>query len=95
VSRSQRTKGANGERELVRLLRSLGIDCERTARNGVRGAFDISSAWGSIECKRRKRIGEVYDWVDQASGGIVMCRADRRGWLVIQRLEDYARVRRR
>lgn len=37
---NSRDKGARGERELAKYLRSLGFNVERSARNGVKGASD-------------------------------------------------------
>ena len=51
-----------------------------------------------LEVKRRKSIA-VYEWIDQAAAAcapyevpVVICRGDKREFLVIQRLDDWMQM---
>ena len=84
----ERRKGAEGEREVVRRLRELGIPAERVLEQ-VReaGHADIASAIGSIEVKRRKSgFASLYRWLDHAD--MLFVRADGHAWLAVIRAED-------
>lgn len=91
MSKSQRTKGAAGEREICDLIyQNLGIQVHRNLSQMRDGGADIKLNPYSIEVERRAAIGNIYDWIDQATAGcqsgerpIVVCRADRKEWLAI------------
>lgn len=97
MSKSQRDKGKRGERELARVLRSMGVDSRRTAQHcGVDGEIGDVVAWPGvhIECKRVEALN-VAVALDQSirdcpdgSVPIVCHRRDRRPWLVTVRLSD-------
>lgn len=95
MSKSQRTKGATFEREVVNDLKEIGIDCGRNLDQWRDGGGDIEINSWMIECKRRARIS-VYEWMDQCTKAasktgkkpMVVCRADRKDTLVIMRWED-------
>jgi post-segregation antitoxin (ccd killing protein) len=89
VSKMQRTKGAAGERELAELIRTLGIDASRSARNGVDQAEDImhSIPGVHIECKRVERlnVSQAMKQATDAAGRkipTVWHRRNREAWLV-------------
>jgi len=96
MSKSQRIKGANYERDIVHDLADyLGVDCARNLEQTRDGGADIVLDRFVIECKRRAGIA-VYDWVDQAQAAckegqtpIVVCRADRRESLAIMKWSDF------
>ena len=100
MSKSQRTKGAAGEREVCDLIfQNLGIHVHRNLSQTRDGGADIKLNPYSIEVKRRAAIGNVYDWMDQASNGcdqgerpIIVCRADRKEWLAILPIEELFRL---
>jgi len=100
MSKSQRTKGAGGEREVCAFLRdSLGIDVRRKLGQARDGGHDIDLPGFNVEVKRRKRIAGLYDWMDQCGGWIhskpvVMLRADGREWLVVMKLPDWVELAR-
>lgn len=102
MSKSQRTKGAAGERELCRILRDeLGIDVHREIGQVRDGGCDIKVGPFNVEVKRRARIGGIYDWIGQAEASceehrrpVVVCRADGKRWMVVQRLEDWIQIAR-
>lgn len=95
MSKSQRTKGAGFEREIVRALKELGHDATRNLDQWRDGGGDISLDRWMIECKRRSKIA-VYEWMDQAVKAanpnqvpVVIARADKRDALVILRFSDF------
>lgn len=103
MSKSQRTKGANGEREICRLLfKELGIDAKRNLSQTREGGCDISVGTFDIEVKRRKRIGQVYDWINQVQEAsadphrtpVVFARADGKEWLSILPLSVFLEIMR-
>lgn len=95
MGRSQRTKGAAGEREVCAVIRDvLGIDARRNLAQAREGGADIALEPYQIEVKRRRRIANAYEWIAQASAAcrpgerpLVAFRADGRGWLACLPLE--------
>ena len=105
MSKSQRTKGANGERELCALLSdAFGTVVKRKLGQARDSGHDIDLPPFRIECKRRKRIAGLYEWMKQAfvdeSGigdfttPIVAIRADDKEWLIVMRLNDWIKLAR-
>jgi len=96
MGKTQRTKGATYERDIVHdLADHLGVHCVRNLEQTRDGGADIVLDRFVIECKRRAGIA-VYDWVDQAQAAckegqtpIVVCRADRRESLAIMKWSDF------
>ena len=96
MSKSQREKGKRGERELARVLRSMGVDSRRTAQHcGKAGTADVD-AWPGVhvECKRVESLN-VGKAIDQSirdcpdgSVPIVCHRRSSQPWLVTVRLSD-------
>src|SRR5208282_3549030 len=100
MSKSQRTKGAGGERELCGILTdALGKKVKRVLGQARDGGHDISLSPFMLEVKRRRRIA-VYEWFDQvvaASGAgsdtpVLVMRGDGREWLVMMRLDDWIKL---
>ena len=97
MSRSQRTKGANGEREIVHIIRDeLGIECHRNLDQTRDGGADIFLNPYRIEVKRRRRIANLYEWMQQAEDScqtgerpVVAFRADGKGWLAVVPLTHF------
>lgn len=93
-------KGNAGEVEFCKLIvENLGIDVHRNLQQTRDGGADIKLKPYSIEVKRRAAIGNIYDWMNQASAGcdtaerpIVVCRADRKQWLAILPIEELFRL---
>lgn len=100
MSKAQRTKGAAGEREICGMIfENLGIEVHRNLQQTRDGGADIKLKPYSIEVKRRAAIGNIYDWMNQASAGcdmaerpIVVCRADRKQWLAVMPIEELFRL---
>ena len=96
MSKSQRVKGAAGERELANLLSdALGFVVQRTLGQARDGGHDIETGRFRWEVKRRKKLA-VYEFMDQIevacketdSTPVVAMRADGKKWLVMMKLED-------
>lgn len=96
MSKSQRVKGAAGERELAELLSdALGFVVKRKLGQARDGGHDIETGRFLWEVKRRKRLA-VYDFMEQIEKAcentqnvpVVAMRADGKDWLVMMRLED-------
>lgn len=100
MGKSQRTKGAAGEREVCHLIRdTLGVDAKRNLSQTREGGCDIAVGKYHIEVKRRAKIGGIYDWMEQAEASclytekpVVFCRADGEKWLVVMTAEEALRL---
>ncbi len=100
MGKSQRTKGAAGEREVCHLIRDvLGVEAKRNLSQTREGGCDIAVGPYHVEVKRRARIGQIYDWMDQAEAScqngerpVVFCRADKKPWLVVLTAEEALRL---
>jgi Holliday junction resolvase len=97
MSKSQRTKGASGERELARILTdALGTAVKRKLDAAREGGDDIAVGHFSLEVKRRAGIAALR-YMDQAreNAGIhqtpvVAMREDgNRRWVVMLDLGDF------
>lgn len=101
MSKSQRTKGAAGERELCRLIEDVtGAPARRNLSQTREGGTDIALGDWRIEVKRRARIAGIYDWLGQAERAcdgprltpVVCARADGKKWFAVLRIEDFLRI---
>lgn len=101
MGKSQRTKGAAGEREVCAILRdTLGVDAHRNLSQTRDGGTDIAVGQFRIECKRRARIGNVYEWLAQSQAAclepgltpVVAARADGKKWVAILDFNDFCRL---
>lgn len=98
MSKSQRDKGARGERALVAALTAGGIHAERVPLSGaVGGSFknDVAALIGGkkkdFEVKlRADGFKELYRWIEPAYGLAV--KADRKPFLVVLRMEDFLKL---
>ena len=97
MGKSQRLKGANGEREVAAILSEyLDIDIRRKLGQARDSGNDIDLGPFTVEVKRRKRIGGLYEWLTQtpAQTPVLMLRADGKQWLVTLYLTDFIRLAR-
>lgn len=94
---NSRRKGAAGERELAKVLRSYGYEARRGQQYcGANGDADVVGLPGiHIECKRVERL-DLYAAMAQARNDTraeeipaVIHRRNNRDWLVTMRLEDF------
>ena len=98
VSASQRTKGANGERELCRILRDHGLPAQRTAplqaNSAARDADVLSIPGWHLEVRRRNQIS-IVRWSRETEAAaptgkapVVLYRPDREPWRASLLLAD-------
>lgn len=71
MGKSQRNKGAGFEREVCDIFTAaLGLDEEHKIKRNIGqardGGNDIDIGPLVVECKRRKTLGTVYGWLQQA-----------------------------
>lgn len=69
MSKSQRTKGAVFEREVCDVFTAALNPPQPFKRNigqARDGGYDIPIGPLGVECKRRKTLGTVYAWLEQA-----------------------------
>ena len=99
-SKSQR-KGADGERELARILIDHGYECQRGGSLSFGGVPDLTGLPGiHIECKRVEKLN-VSEAMEQSirdsermRDGIpaLFHRKNRKPWLVTMRLSDWIQL---
>ena len=97
MSRSQRNKGSQGEREWTKLLGAAGVSAKRALGQARDGGGDVPAAPFLWEVKRHARFA-VYEHLDQATAAApqydgctipaVALRGDNREWLVVMRAVD-------
>ena len=109
MGKSQRDKGAAYEREVAKeLTKQLGVVFKRVLGQARDGGGDVTSKDMAVlfECKRRKTLKGMYDWMRQAeisalcntSAGprevwpALVFRADGEESIVAFRLTDLAEV---
>ena len=96
--RRNRQRGQEGEREVATILSdSLGVTVKRILGQERDGGNDIQQGAFRFEVKRRKRIGQIYEWFDQIAPGkvpVVMLRADGKEWIVCMKISDWLRIAR-
>lgn len=97
---NSREKGAQGERELARLLREYGYKTRRGQQySGANGDADVVGLPGiHIECKRVE-TAHVYKWLEQAKRDAregelpaVFHRQNKKNWIVVMELDDFMSV---
>lgn len=100
MGKSQRVKGAAGEREVVAILKARGHDSRRTApmqtHLGAKGGFaDVAGLPGyHLEVKRCEAL-KMDAWSRQAEDEcgenvpVVVYRRSREPWRISMRLEDF------
>ena len=95
MSKSQRDKGHQFERDVVNLLKLNGYEASRNLTQTRDSGGDISLPRWLFECKRYAKIA-VYKWMDQAIKSakpgqtpVVVAKSDRKEAIVIMRLIDF------
>ena len=98
MSKMQRNKGKEGEREVARILREHGFDDARRGQQfqGSPGSPDVVGLPGfHIEVKRTEQC-RLYDYMAQAcleAGDgevpVVFHRQSRKPWVAILPMEDF------
>lgn len=81
-------KGYRLEHELEIKLKELGFTAQRVPLSGVGGLGDIIVNGKKAEVKgRAEGFKSIYKWLEGKD--VLFIRADRKEWLVIQRLKDW------
>lgn len=105
MGKLQRTRGVEYEREVAKdLTRLIGLEFKRVLGQERDGGGDVTAEGLDVlfECKRRRTLKGMYDWMKQAitSCGpnaqwplpMVVFRADNEESLVMFRLKDLALI---
>jgi hypothetical protein len=101
LGKSQRTKGAGGEREVCAILTSaLGKKIERNIGQARDGGCDINAGSLVIEVKRRKTLTTFRAWYEQAKASVkrngdipvVVMREDGGQFMAALSLDDFIRL---
>ncbi len=91
MGKKSKDKGYRLEHELVERLKELGFDAERVPLSGRSGGSfsgDLIVEGKIAEVKGRgDGFKSLYKWLEDRD--ILFIRADRKEWLVIQRLKDW------
>jgi len=91
MGKLSRNKGAQFEREIVRILNDHNLNATRTAPMQASHSTkfaDVESDLGLIECKRRAReFSTLYEALKDAN--CVVFRDDRKEALIAFELEDF------
>lgn len=98
-----RQRGQEGEREIANILTdALGYKVNRLLGQERDKGADILTKPYRWEIKRRKRIGLIYDWLEEAQDSlqdaserpVIAFRADGKGWLVAMPIEEAIKLMR-
>lgn len=101
MSKSQQRKGADGERELVSVLREYGFSADRGGSLSFGTIPDITGLPGiHIEVKRVERLNisaamkQAVRDAEKFEDGVptLFHRRNRQPWLVTMRLDDWIRL---
>ena len=101
--RRNRQRGQEGEREVSKILtETLAIPVKRLLGQERYMGADIFTKPYRWEIKRRKRIGLIYDWLQEAQDSlqdaserpVIAFRADGKGWLVAMPIEEAIKLMR-
>ena len=101
MSRSQQRKGAEGERELVSVLKEYGYETKRGGSETYGTIPDVTGLPGiHIEVKRVERLNitealaQAARDADRFRDGMptVFHRRNRQPWLVTMRLDDWMKL---
>ena len=91
MGKKSRRKGYRLEHELEEKLKELGFDAQRVPLSGASGGLfsgDLIVDGKIAEVKgRADGFKNLYRWLEGKD--ILFVRADRKEWLVIQRLKDW------
>ena len=98
--KGNRTKGADGEREIVRMLLDRGIDARKISRSGY-ATPDIEILdyfMGEVKRQEEQVPITVYKWLAQYDDvDMLFMRRNRMPWLVVMDLDVFgdliARIR--
>lgn len=96
-----RQRGQEGEREVATILTEhLGIPVKRLLGQERDKGSDILTKPYRWEVKRRKRIANIYEWLEESFNGlkdysevpVVVFRADGEQWMVAIQLSEFIKL---
>ena len=93
MGKSQRDKGARGEREVAELLGGKRIPLSG-AMQGYANDVELPNGL-KVEVKRRASgFKQLYDWVydEREKPDLVALRTDRRPWIIAMPLETFKKL---
>ena len=101
MGKLSRNRGAAYEREVsARIEEILGVEAKRKLGQARDSGNDIdirreNGTRFRLECKRRRTIGNLYDWMEQATNScgpgdtpVIVCRGDGEKSLAVLNLDD-------
>lgn len=96
MSKSQRTKGQSGERELANILSDyLGTKVQRNLGQERDGGCDVTVGEWAIQVKRQEKM-RPYPWLAQATQDadtnyrpVVAARSNGKRWIVMMDIADF------
>ena len=98
MSKSQRTKGLEGEREVAAIFAAAGYSVRNLEGQGDALAIGSNGRLMHVEVKRQERI-QIGMWLRQAQGEapkgvppVVAFRRNREDWVACLRLDDLLRM---
>ncbi len=102
MGKSQRNKGAGGEREWVKILQEHGLDAQRNLNQSRDGGLDVTAQPFGFEVKRRASFKTLRGFLDQATMAkvdwdvrirAVALREDgRTDWMILMTESDFFRL---
>jgi hypothetical protein len=96
MGRRSRAKGQRNEQAIVNLLKDAGLAALRVPLSGAQAGFggDVLIDGERYEAKiRADGFREIYKWIDGNAG--LFLRADRQEPLIVVRVSDWIKLRRR
>lgn len=92
MSKYQRTKGANGEREIVNLLKSHDIPAKRISMmesgNIDKGDILVAECW-KAEVKVGKQVPDYFYKAMKEGEDMLFAKRDRKEWLVVMPVDKF------
>jgi Holliday junction resolvase len=95
MSKSERVKGADAEREVAAIYREHGFSCDRTPQSGgLRWKGDLVGSMGEHVEVKRQEIVRPWLWIAQAENESVgpwaiAFRRNRTKWYALTELERH------
>jgi hypothetical protein len=81
-------KGYRGEAEFAKLTRGKRVPLSGIAE-GYKHDVILPNGW-SVEVKRKQSgFKTIYDWLEKDSPDVLACRADKKPWIVMMKVEKF------
>jgi hypothetical protein len=91
MGKSQRDKGARGEREFAKLVKGARVPLSGAMGGEYSNDVTLPNGW-SVEVKRRKEMEKtLYSWIldEREKPDAVAFRADNKPWIVCMTLDKF------